>query len=324
MSHGTLRVMHRLARARTIARLAMVAAPALAGVVALEACGSEIAPPSIAIDGSTVEREAPVFGESMCGACVASACPSERRGCESEPGCARYLACADACPSASSGNVATECEVACARPDDPAGVAALEAWSACRIRGAGASCVSCGPALRYLTKELQQICSNPAPGPAPRPYCSGAVPEAIERCRKCQYQACCDSRRACDDSTGCSALRECMRDTCVGSTAKCLADHDGGIDLAAPLYACSAVRCPDCGAEDACSVCAYQRCGDQYFGLLGNREGFVYQQCLRDCSGDGGLDACRAGCRSAHPALKQQLNDYDLCVIARCAIACGG
>jgi hypothetical protein len=315
------------ARARATAWIALVAAPAGAAIVALAAaCGatdSDSAPydPDAAVDRVATS----VHAASACGQCVAEQCKGERRGCAAEPACAAYLTCADACPSAASGDIDPACEAACSRPSEPAGAAAFDAFTLCRTRGAGASCRACGPrSSRYRDPILQQVCTSPAPPlTAPITFC-GTLTEAVALdCRRCQYERCCETRGACDDSPKCVELRACVTD-CSSINRECFAKYDDAVvGLLGAHRVCTRVWCSArCITKplDACHECIHEQCGDETVALYGSGQGVLLDDCEFDCKGDAG---CSARCLSDHPSLTSARASYDLCIVKRCLESCG-
>src|SRR5690349_15955570 len=91
-----------------------------AGLIAAS-CSTDHAAPSAAHAGSSSQAgeagdpplDATQFGLSDCRVCVAKACAVPETDCNSEPACAQYLACLDACPVADSGGADSDCAEAC-------------------------------------------------------------------------------------------------------------------------------------------------------------------------------------------------------------------
>jgi hypothetical protein len=314
-------------RARATAWIVLFAVPAGTSLVALAAaCGASETASSPYDPDATVDRATiSVHADSECGKCVTMQCAGERRGCAAEPACATYLACADACPSAPSGDIDPACEAACARPTDPAGLAALDAFTACRTRGAGTSCTTCGPAsVRYRSPILQQDCKLPAVVPStPVTVCPPSTEAIVLACRRCQYEKCCDTRTACDNSATCLELRSCTA-PCAVKNRDCYAKYDDSIlGVVGENLACVRVLCTEeCsgGAVNPCATCVYGKCGDENVALYGSAKGLLLDDCELDCSADAG---CLEKCLDATPTLKQARADYRLCVAKNCLEVCG-
>jgi len=307
--------------------LAAVALAAAAFVLIGAACGSGGAVAPYAADAVPPERALTVVhGASVCGRCVATACARERGGCEAEPECAAYVACADACPSTSIGDIDPACEAACLRPTDPAGGSAEAALTACRTSGPGASCAGCGANTSpYRSPLLRQDCPVPAAPPtAPVLVCTPGTEAVVLACRRCEIERCCDARRACEDSAECTALKECTL-VCADVEGKCYAEHDSAVALEAARRACRFVLCAaPCSTKpvNSCSTCINTRCGDEFVSLYGTHDGLLLEECNRHC-GPAFEPPCLNACVAKYPSLKQQYSDYQLCAGSRCLEVCG-
>lgn len=295
----------------------------------LAACTTDDPSITLAPDPGPPARPQALHGASPCGTCVAKTCSGTRQACAAEPSCATYLACADACPSIATGDVDPTCEGACARPRDPAGARALDAFTACRTTGDGARCAACGPQKSlYRSPLLNQVCTAPPP---PRPafnICPGDFPEVIGKCFDCSWERCCQTRIACQDSADCSQYRACLGQCGDPNEVneRCGQQYPAGLEPVAPFFACMQIRCLDeCSNPgtvlDPCVACVFRRCADEQATLASTNEGVQLRKCYAKCNG---VSTCTDACDAKHPSAQKASIELFLCVDARCSFDCGG
>lgn len=316
-------------RARALSRVVVLFAIPSA-LAAAAACTTDVPRVELGPDPGPASRPSSVHGVSPCGSCVAEECRGARQACAAEASCATYLACADACPSAATGNIDPACEGACSRPRDPAGARALAAFTSCRTSGDGASCAACGPqSALYRTPLLRQVCPAPPPPQPQRNLCPEDYPEVLARCFDCSWERCCESRVACEGSSECAAFRACTQQCGNASQVfdQCGVEHPAGFEQNAPFQACMQVRCVDSCLNpgvtvDPCSRCLITRCGDEDAAFSSTSDGILLRKCVARCT--AAEPGCINACNAKYPSVREESAALYLCVDERCSFECGG
>lgn len=249
------------------------------------------------------------WGTSACGTCVASSCSSERTTCMSEPTCATYLSCLDACPADASGNLDSTCVSACPAPADSAAAKAKDAFEACRQFGPGASCAGCGASDAGSGNPFEgQVC---APSTDPNP------------CHQCYDEHCCDADQGCYGSAECMKYVDCIG-PCGGAPAclaQCAIDFRDGAEEFLWSITCDTVYCPNCPSPDPCAECEVTKCQSTYIACTADVDCFLFKACQYGCKiGD---TACTSACEASVPAAAvAKANAYTFCRQYYCGPEC--
>jgi hypothetical protein len=249
------------------------------------------------------------FGASACRTCQADACGAVETDCSSEPACAAFLACVDACPEGEAGGVETECADACPLPESAETRLLARAVTSCRTTGYGAAC-SCGPRASDAAL-LRQVC-EPS--------------DSLDSCIKCRSERCCESREACLNDEECLAYFSCVG-SCESSPAACQlacgSEHPEGWAIGVQVIGCTAVLCrleSECYSKDPdpCDACNNLRCAGPTAAYLGSVTGQRAALCVALCPGVDCPDTC------SEPNLEGEAlrQDYLGCAIARCLSEC--
>jgi hypothetical protein len=268
----------------------------LAGVIQA-ACSSSSDSGSGGSSGSGGQPDAGAgFGQSACGTCVKTACQNELGACSNDPGCASFVACLDACPVDTDGNVLKSCAIGCPTPSSSVGQSARAAFESCRATGAGAACPACGVDSGTVDAGKPE---NPILAD------QDCAPSQSTGCIKCYEEKCC-KLRSCLDDADCSALASCVAGCSAGwdCESKCYEAHPQSTVKYAEYYGCVSIFCPgsdaDCTTETnqtlACIV--VNECRQQYADCYANESCYLIVQCALDCNGE---TACIEACKSAHP-----------------------
>jgi hypothetical protein len=272
-------------------------------------CGND----SSADSGSTDGGSKGTYGASACGGCASAACASERQICLSEPSCAAYVSCLDACPTSPDGDVAADCEAACPGATGSTAEKALDDFRACRIYGPGAGCASCGAVdAGALPPLLTQQCT---PSTNPKP------------CYACFDEHCCDSVQACVQVPACSATNDCATNCSpddVPCHEACFQD-ESGVKPWLAFTACALHFCrADCGLQpDTCQSCVEQKCVNTQLACDTDPDCFLLGLCIAGCPDQ--TPACVAQCRAGASIPTLDLFDaFSLCRGYQCTIECGG
>jgi hypothetical protein len=249
------------------------------------------------------------FGASECRACQAEACAGVEADCQSEPACAAFLTCLDACPESDAGGVEAECARACQPPKSADTAVLARAVTGCRATGYGAGC-GCGPSPD-APALLSQAC-EPSADP--------------DGCIKCRSERCCESREACLADDECLAYFSCVR-SCDPPAASCELvcgqQHPEGWTTAALLLGCSTVLCPlasECTFKDPtpCAACGHLHCASatvDYFSSTAGRRDSI---CGSTCPGADCLEACS----EPNPEGRALREQYLTCLTSRCLSEC--
>lgn len=253
------------------------------------------------------------FGTSACGTCVASACQTERTACLSDPGCASFASCVDACPVAAGGNADAACVAGCPAPSSSAGVSAMTALEACRISGAGAQCAGCGGADAGSDATSAD---NPILAP------QGCTQTGKAGCYGCIVDNCCKLKAECLGDPDCDALSNCVA-ACSGWACEsaCFSAHEGSVAKYSRYYGCASIFCP--GSDQDCKTApnptiecvVVNDCRQQYADCYSQADCYLITQCAMDCS-----DAsCYEDCKNAYPSGISAFGAMTLCWEKKCA-----
>lgn len=232
------------------------------------------------------------------------------------------------CPTGAEGRLDEACAARCPAPEGAAATRARADWDACRQRGDGARCAACGGASRpYTHPLLTQKCDGTVPPYVPGDAgCDPTTDPIVARCRRCQYEKCCDTRRACDALTECNAIRACVAPPCGepgASDATCYAAHPAGVDAWVRHNGCAYVLClAECLGRpvEPCVGCWRGRCGDELIAYEGSPSGGRHGACVRECA-DGDRD-CRTACDRREPEGYQAFARLLMCIDVRCHDEC--
>jgi hypothetical protein len=265
-------------------------------------------------------------GASACGQCVAQQCSATIAGCSSDPDCATYWSCVDACGLDPSGNVDPTCEAACPRGSSTSGTAAEAQLTQCRSNGAGATCTACGIDAGGQNPLLHEMCM-PSTDP--------------DACHQCEKSRCCDVYAACVGNPDCLPFAHCLN-PCYNGIADdagvhdagppdgdlacayyCLQGHPNGLTDLAPLLACDAVDCslPCNPGATAYHTCLITYCPDEYAYSLQTPDGFLLGECQGDCPEDDAgtaSAACLMGCEDMYLSAKAAADALAVCGAAHC------
>lgn len=305
-----------LEQRRHVVVAALVAS--LASALGFTAC-REPEDVSVAFAERDAEPTAPTpraWGASGCAACLAAPCAEPRAWCASEPGCARALACLEACAVTDAGGPAPECASRCG-PLATSGTAARDAWNAygaCRA-SAGPGCPACGDDLAELDPRLRQSCPNPSWDAGPD------ASDDRERCSRCVAERCCASRKRClEDEPECAALRDCRLacDGAVDCIRACNAEREPQIGPLRELLTCTTIRCAEeCDVpRNACVACLDASCASEQIACASSTACFLFERCIGECSGED----CASACRRTYPDGVAPYGTFLACTRERCAV----
>jgi hypothetical protein len=266
---------------------------ALVGVlvgVLLGCSSTEGSPVVLRTPAGDAETDAPglsdgSYGESACRLCVTSACTGPLADCASDPDCAAYLACFDACGLQKNGNVNASCEARCPVGSTSSGMQGELDLSECRTSGAGALCVACGTAVSLSESPILRQECPPV--------------DASDTCERCEDENCCETSAAC--GAACQGFRKCRDDG--GDYLDCKSQFPSGFLPAEENNACHVIFCARSDAcptiTNPCFQCIYQYCAPEYAKLVGSVAGALAWECF--AAGDS-LTACTASSSEATEA----------------------
>ena len=310
-------------------RAAALALIVMTGAAWVASCSSSSGATSGAGPDGGVESSAgdagATYAASACGTCVGRQCASQIMACSSDPDCAKYLACLDACPVGPGGDVDAKCAAACPVGTSTTGMQAESALTDCRNTGAGATCAACG-VDGGTSSLLMQTCP---------------APPMEDRCATCEDQHCCQSIAACDKDPICDAFKLCLQE-CVNQVAEdagepdatapdggdvfacdkyCEQSHPGGLTKWSQAIACVTYFCSDtnaCGSSalPTCQSCTYQQCANQWVAVNATPDGQLLADCLIDCP--AGNNPCTVACTNMVPNLMPLLSALTGCATAHC------
>ena len=252
------------------------------------------------------------------------------KDCDADPGCARYLACLDACPVSPTGDADPSCAAACSKGPSSSQPAVQE-LADCRTSGAGASCTACGKdSGSGGSPILHQSCQ-----PAKDAGCTNCP----AGCFSCEKGSCCDTYVACASSADCKALEKCIKDCQSGIPDDagsmgtpppdqscdyvCSMAHPKGLETWAPRWACLSVFCDKpCGLDsDSCSTCLNEKCANEYVAVEGTPEGYLFDACFQGCP--SGFNKCTNACVQMYPGTEASVNVLQACGEAQCPACLG-
>lgn len=305
-------------------------AAALTVGFAVSACSpSSSASAAAGVDASAADAGSVTYGTSACGACRAKACAPQVAACNSDPDCAAYLSCIDACGVGSDGDVDAPCAAMCPTGSSSSAATAEQGLTDCDSASAGA-CGACGGdgGAEGGNPILHQTCTPMNDQTA---------------CYRCEDDDCCTTYANCHDNADCYNLFTCVVDCQSGvgddagspqggandggpctdvvcwSTCNslCAQKHPNGLADWAPKEACLAMRCAQqCQSPppSASAECLIQLCAEEYVDLAGTADGYLYLQCFYICNQDMTcIDACGAQYPSVAPAAS---------AFAQCSLGC--
>lgn len=270
---------------------------AIVAALAVAACPGEVTDPPEG--GGGAGGDAPVYGDSACGLCVATACSGAIDHCAADPECAAHLSCLRACPLDASGDAAPACEAACPAPTTSAGQNALVALTSCRSIGAGAQCEACGrEAMGHPL--LDQICKEPT---------------ANDACARCEEERCCETR--CE--AACQGYVSCMQG-CGGQAScqnECAANHPEGVAELGRWLGCQVPLCRDVCTSlvpGPCLACGLEHCAHQFADCFASPDCYLRFFCGTQCD----ETSCYAACDAAYPNADALFGAFLLCVGEHC------
>jgi hypothetical protein len=265
------------------------------------------------------------FGSSACGQCVATACQTEIRSCNSDPDCSTYLGCVDICPSTAAGGPDPACIATCPKGSSSAGMLAEAQLDSCRLSGAGAMCPACG------------IDGGGQPNPIVHQTCTQMTDQTP--CFTCEDNFCCNTYAACHADPDCVAMVTCLKD-CENGTADdagapaggapdggtcdaiCAQAHPTGVAEWAPRETCLLANCtvqcenPPMPPLSACLACQYKSCLDEFANLNATTDGYLLGACIDACP--GGANTCNEACLAQYPDEMAAVDALTTCVLANC------
>jgi hypothetical protein len=254
---------------------------------------------------------APTFGTTDCRACQADACASQEASCSSEPACANYLECLDACPATEAGGVDEACAAACARPEETSVKLLAQAVDSCRERGGGASC-ECGVVNTAPDVLLQECLPSEDPN----------------LCYKCEQEKCCETHAECKADAECNAMMACVKACPGGSFSQCVvdcaADHPDGAELGQRRITCLSILCSEgdeCGEGelDPCVRCVDESCTEAVVACSLSLACQKVSACAIDCEDSD----CYAACDEVDPEGASLYHDWVGCGASSCPSECG-
>ncbi len=253
-------------------------------------------------DGGIGAESDASWGVSACGECVGSACATAIVACSSDPDCAAYLTCVQACGVSGSGDVDPGCEAACPRGVSTAGTQAEQRLSHCRTDGLGSLCVACGTSASAAQNPLlRQQCPRTA---------------TTDACKQCEEEHCCQTTAACD--ADCQGLTTCMING--GNYLDCQMMYPSGLVNAERQQTCNAIFCYRSDlchhGLRTCNQCIYQECAEEYADIRGSLAGALYFECTA-----AGSDS--ATCLGLYPQATAVAEAYLVCVGVNC-VDCSG
>jgi hypothetical protein len=270
----------------------------------------------MATGGSGGSTAAADYGDSACGTCVEkTACLSEYQACGSDPGCAAYLKCLNACPLSSIGNADPSCEKACPAVSDSAGQTAQTAFLTCRTSGAGSMCTACGQIPAPTDPDFTQQCAT----------MTDTTP-----CFVCEDNHCCDTQAACLGDPACKALQACLvgcakdlscMDQCY-TQASATAFSEWRHRNACALYFCADIDA--CGTKplDPCIKCQNLYCADPSAACAHDLQCTLLFDCETPCAPTD--MACFSACEAKFPAGMSLLQAEFDCDATYCLNVCSG
>ena len=298
----------------------------------LAACSSSSGASSGATaDAGPMDSSTAGYSNSACGKCVAQACAMPISKCNSDPDCATYLTCLDACGVAADGNVDPTCASACPTGSSSSGTAAEKLVTDCRTTGAGTACSACG------VDGGGDAGGQDAGNPIVHQMCTPM--QDSTPCYVCEDDHCCQTYANCHANPDCKGMQRCLVDCHsgvaddAGSPAggppdggscdlTCGAAHPQGLVDWAPRSTCLSVFCvvpcenPPMPPLDPCLACVYQKCADPFANLNGTAQGYMFAACIVACP--SGANPCTAGCMSQYPAEMGPENALIACQQTNC------
>jgi hypothetical protein len=241
--------------------------------------------------GATDTSVATGYATSACGTCVAQACATSISACNSDPDCASYLSCLDACGVGGDGNVDPTCAAACPTGNSTSGMRAEEDLTDCRADGAGAACAACGVDGGGGNPIVDQTCTP--------------MTDTTE-CATCEDDHCCQTYANCHANPDCHAMQTCLVDCLSGVADDAGAPHGGAPDGGsceticgdahpqglvdwAPRDACLLLNCTVMCENapmpplSACDACEFQSCANEYANFDGTPDGYLLGACIAAC-----------------------------------------
>ena len=291
------------------------------------ACGTDATPPEQTMSGlGAAGTSSASFGNSACGACVASSCGPQVDACGQQPGCARRWDCIQACPALADGSVAPACTDACPQPAGMLDAATVLALESCIESAPCEACGASAPDTETPEVKRPPVAPNAGDGTT-APTSVGAAflsqscsPQSdADACYECELNRCCESMSACRSDAACTSYLLCMqgcgdsggtRPTCV---ARCDAAGETNFATFTARVACVNARCgAECGGSGSpCAACVIDNCAESYVACQLDESCARLDICVSQCRDQ----ACRDACAERFPAGVSTLTTYQLCLL---------
>jgi hypothetical protein len=265
------------------------------------------------------------FGGSACGQCVATACQTAIRSCNSDPDCSAYLGCVDICPTTSAGGPDPACIATCPKGTSSAGKLAEAQLDNCRLSGAGAMCPACG------------IDGGGQPNPIVHQTCTQTTDTTP--CSTCEDNYCCNTYAACHADPDCVGMLHCLQDCYSGAAddagappggppdggsceETCAQAHPEGVASWAPRETCLLANCtvqcedPPMPPLPPCLACQFQSCLDEFANFNASTDGYLLGACIDGCP--TGANPCNDACIAQYPDEMAALDALTTCLQANC------
>jgi hypothetical protein len=275
--------------------------------------------------GGGDEPAAKTFVDTECASCLANECSAEISACQSDPGCATYIGCVNACPIDNNDVIDPACDLGCTPEDSSEATRAQAELYVCRNYGPGTTCTSCPDQVPSQPAETQEgtVCTQYPPPDPPNP------------CRECFWESCCETWNACyapGVNPECDALATCIAECGApfeDCAQACMDAHPSAIDTLFDHVECAIENCPfdapDCDPalwENECQACVYGTCGPEYTALNAIPDGYLLNLCIRDCNTAPDNIACLEACFAGHPEGEYAGYVWAECIAYYCEADC--
>lgn len=287
----------------------------------------------------------------LCDACFESDCAWPVTECAADPECARWLTCAEQCPTGSE-TWSSSCVTACPQPSTARGL---------ELRGDLVSCASttegcCGAEAGEFDADAGSIGVDAGGGNwGGSGGAGGGGPTAADHacpgdsCASCLWSvlhdkegctsagsnpACMATIEACAhenqsvEGENSDCWKYVTRADCTNAAAS---DNPCGhvvpevsSDLTLATLDCAVAYCPSCfpGGNAACYACQSAQCPDELALLMTNAELQEMQWCLDRCSREDDQAQCRQSCRDVDPEVLELYQIVISCRQEYCAAPC--